>query len=152
MPSNPNMRNEKLCAVFESLGFKNVQAIISSGNVIFDTDSAHVTELENMVEKALLEQLGIKSPAYIRSKGDLEKLIKKDPFKGSHHSKTSYLLVSFRKEKPREIFTSIDTTHASSTKFMSDLDKKYGKAVTSRTWMTVERILAKMNDNRSTKI
>ncbi|MBA3630747.1 MAG: DUF1697 domain-containing protein [Actinobacteria bacterium] len=31
-PSNPNMRNDRLRAVFEDLGFSNVRAVISSGN------------------------------------------------------------------------------------------------------------------------
>ena len=36
-PSNPKLRNEKLRNVFESLGYKNVVSVISSGNIIFET-------------------------------------------------------------------------------------------------------------------
>lgn len=75
-PSNPNMRNKKLRAVFESLGFSNVQTIISSGNVIFTSPSKNTVDLE---EKMVL------------------------------------------------------------------IDKKYNKEVTTRTWKTVQRIVAKMN-------
>src|ERR1700694_4952258 len=90
MPTNPNMRNEKLRSVFEGLGFSNVHTIISSGNVIFESRSKDVSSLEIKIEKALLKQLGIKSPAYIRSKQELEHLIKKDPFKGAGHNPRSY--------------------------------------------------------------
>ena len=144
MPSNPNMRNEKLRGVFESLGFTDVQTVISSGNVIFKSPSKGILNLEEKIEKELFKQLGIKCPAYIRSKEQLEGIIKKDPFKGAVHSKSSYLIVSFLKKAPYEIFTSVDTAASTTPKFMTDLDKKYSKTVTTRTWKTVERILAKM--------
>ena len=144
MPTNPNMRNEKLRAVFEKLGFTNVQSIISSGNIIFQCDSKNISELEEKIEKALLKELSIQSPAYVRSKADIEKIIAEDPFPGATHSKTTYLIVSFLKQKPHEIFTVIDTTNSRTTNFMSNLDKKYNKEVTTRTWKTVERVLAKM--------
>src|SRR4051812_30410175 len=84
MPTNPNMRNEKLRGVFESLGFSNVQTVISSGNVIFESTSKDkdVAKLEITIEKALTAKLGINSTTIIRSKNDLEKLIASDPFKG----------------------------------------------------------------------
>ncbi|MES3031140.1 MAG: DUF1697 domain-containing protein [Patescibacteria group bacterium] len=144
MPTNPNMRNEKLRAVFERLGFTNVQSVISSGNIIFHSDSKNVSELEEKIEETLLKELSIKSPAYVRSKANLERLIAKDPFPGATHSKTTYLIVSFLKQKPGEIFTVVDTTDTGSTKFMSDIDKRYSKNVTTRTWKTVERVLVRM--------
>ena len=37
-PANPNMRNEKLRGVLEELGLANVASVISSGNLLFDTE------------------------------------------------------------------------------------------------------------------
>jgi uncharacterized protein (DUF1697 family) len=144
MPMNPNMRNEKLRGVFEGLGFKDVQTVIASGNVIFNSPSKDSAKLETTIEKALLKDLGITSPAYIRSKEQLEALIKKNPFEGAEHSRTSYLIVSFLKKAPWEICTTLDTTNSTTTDFMKNLDKKYGKEVTTRTWKTVEKIFKKM--------
>lgn len=144
MPSNPNMRNEKLRGVFESLGYTNVQTLISSGNVLFDSESTDTAKLEETIEKELFKKLGIKSPAYIRSKSQINSLLKKDPFKGKDHGPRSYLIVSFLKQKPYEIFTEVDMTNTKTTQFMSQLDKKYNKEVTTRTWKTVERIAKKM--------
>jgi uncharacterized protein (DUF1697 family) len=157
MPSNPNMRNEKLRGIFESLGFSNVQTLISSGNVIFDTKSSiaasgsALKKLELKIEKALFEQLGIKSPAYVRSREEIGTMIQKNPFKGATHSPASYLIVSFLKKEPGEIFTELDMTskapsmNGGAANFMSVLDKKYGKEVTTRTWKTVERVFKKMS-------
>ena len=144
MPTNPNMRNEKLRGVFKALGFTNVQTVISSGNIIFESDLENAAELEQMIESELMKRLGIKCPAYIRSKKQLESLIRKDPFKGAEHASTSYLIVSFRKNAPREIYNVIDTTGPTGQKFMSAIEKKYGKDITTRTWKTVERIVKKM--------
>ena len=144
MPMNPNMRNEKLRSVFEGLGFLNVHTIISSGNVIFESNSKNIPLLELDIEKELANRLNIKSPAYIRSKKELKGIIRKDPFKGAEHNSKSYLIVSFRRKRPKEVFNNLDITKKETAKFMRDIDKKFGKDVTTRTWKTVERILKKM--------
>ncbi|HTK33631.1 MAG TPA: DUF1697 domain-containing protein [Candidatus Paceibacterota bacterium] len=144
MPTNPNMRNEKLRVVFESLGFSNVQSVISSGNIIFESASKDAGDLENKIEKSLFKQLGIKSPAYIRSKEQIEALIKKNPFKNAEHNSKSYLIVSFLKKAPWEVCTTLDMSGPKTPAFMAALDKKYNKEITTRTWKTVERIRVKM--------
>jgi hypothetical protein len=50
-PTNPNMRNDRLRGVFAELGFSNVRTVISSGNVLFETDSSAVRALETKVER-----------------------------------------------------------------------------------------------------
>ena len=146
MPTNPNMRNEKLRGVFEKLGFLNVHTIISSGNVIFESNCKNILSLEIKIEKELMKRLGIKSPVYIRSKKELAGLVRKNPFKSAEHNSKSYLVVSFRRCKPREIFNTLDMTNPKAARFMQDIEKKFGKDVTTRTWKTVGRILKKMNN------
>jgi uncharacterized protein (DUF1697 family) len=145
MPTNPNMRNEKLRMAFEAMGFSNVQTLISSGNVLFESGSNNVSALEALIEKELALRLGIQSPAFVRSKKELEGHIRKDPFKGKEHSKDSYLIVTFTRKKPREIFNVINIAKTSGADFMRDIEKKFGKEVTTRTWKTVERVVKKMD-------
>jgi uncharacterized protein (DUF1697 family) len=144
MPMNPNMRNEKLRGVFEGLGFEQVKTVISSGNVIFASSSKSASALETQIEKALADKLGFKTTVMVHSKTELETLVKKDPFKGKDHSRTSYLIVTFSKTAPREVFNTLDVTRDNTTGFMSKLEKKYGKEITTRTWKTVRRIVEKM--------
>lgn len=143
-PTNPNMRNDKLRGVFEKLGFRNVQTVISSGNVVFESASKSVPALEKKIETALPAQLGFTSMTIIRSQAELERLVAKDPFKGATHDRNSYLIVTFLKKKPREIYTVIDTRKTRTPDFMVKLEKQYGKEITTRTWKTIGRILAKM--------
>ena len=165
-PTNPNMRNDKLRGVFEKLGFDNVKTVISSGNVIFESPSRSVKKLEESIEKALPEQLGFTSTTIIRSQGQLQKLVDKNPFPGMEHSQNSSLNVTFLKKKRRSdikfpykidnrdyellgmydgaVCSVIDLTSAKTPDLMIWLEKKFGKEITTRTWKTVERILKAM--------
>lgn len=159
-PSNPNMHGSKLKAVLEELGFSNVQPVISSGNVVFESDSKDIAELEDMMEKAWPKKLGFTSTTIIRSQGQLQALVDQDPYKGAQHSRSSYLLVTFFKLAPSKEVASrtdyvgkdginalcgvIDTTASKTPDFMAKLGKDFGKELTSRTWLTIQRILAKM--------
>jgi uncharacterized protein (DUF1697 family) len=148
---NPNMKGEKLKGVFESLGFKNVQTVIASGNVVFDLPRQQAgslkstAALEKKIEAALPKQLGFTSTTIIRSQQELEKLVKKNPFKGVKDEKPNYLLVTFFKDRTKkELCTVIKLTEGKTPDFMSKVEREHGKAITSRTWKTVHRILAKM--------
>lgn len=166
MPMNPNMRGEKLREVFESLGFKNVATVIASGNVVFESGSKSVPAMETKIEAALHKQLGFKSATIIRSKEDLEKLLKQNPFKGIKDEKPNYLIVTFFKHKPpaggkypskragytilnahdRALASVIDLSHASSPDFMRQVEKEWSKDITTRTWKTIHRIVKKMKE------
>ena len=143
-PTNPNMRGERLKSVFEEIGFENVHPVIASGNVIFDSSSKSPKSLEDKIEKALPEKLGFTSTTIVRSKEDLETLVKKNPFKGVRDEKPNYLLVTFFKNSNPELCTVIKLTEGKTTDFMSKMDREHGKAITSRTWKTVARILKRM--------
>ena len=145
MPQKPNMHGSKLRMVFESLGFKNVVTVIGSGNVVFDSPSTNIKTLEAKIEKELPKQLGFTSTTIIKSQSDIEKLVKKNPFKGVKDEKPNYLVVTFFKEKPNKILsTVIDLSSSHTPDFMRKLEKEHGKGVTTRTWKTVNRILVKM--------
>jgi uncharacterized protein (DUF1697 family) len=163
---NPNMRNEKLRGVCEDLGFDNVQTVISSGNVVFETQSGQVSDLEAMLEGAWPMNLGFESTTIIRSQQQLLELVNSGPFADLEHGQESYLLVTFSKHpleidfdvpfRPadddwsiigatsRELFSVTDTTSATTPNVMSWLEGQLGKEITSRTWLTVERILKRM--------
>jgi uncharacterized protein (DUF1697 family) len=154
------MHQSKLVGVLENLGFPNVQAVISSGNVIFESNSTDIKALEDKLEKAWVEQLGFDRATIIRSQEQLQSLVDQDPYKGVEHSRKSYQLVTFFKHDPNKelatrpdfysvkgvnaLCSSLDVTTAKTPDFMSKLERQYGKDITSRTWLTLQRILKKM--------
>lgn len=159
-PANPNMHGSKLKGVLEDLGFANVQTVISSGNVIFESGSKDIAKLEDKIQAAWPKKLGFNSTTIIRSQEQLEKLVAKDPFAGAKHSRTSYLLVTFFKNPPEDAAVAranfyktgginalcnvLDTTVGKTPDFMVKLEKEFSKDITSRTWLSIQRILTKM--------
>ena len=142
-PLNPNMRNDKLRGLFEDLGFKNIQTIISSGNVIFEDDSKSSKALEEKIEKALSQKLGFTSITIIRSDTQLKRLIESDPFGGEKDTPTSRLNVTFLK-KGGEVFSIINFPQTKTPDVMLKLEKEHGKEITTRTWNTVGKIVNKL--------
>ena len=146
MPTNPNMRGEKFKAVFESLGFTNVHPIITSGNIVFESSSKSASALETKIEKELPKQLGFTSTTIVRSQAELEALNKQNPFKGVKDERPNYLVVTFFKDRRKELCTVIDLNTGKTPDFMSKIERQHGKELTTRTWKTVHRILKKMGE------
>jgi uncharacterized protein (DUF1697 family) len=138
------MKGERLKAVFESLGFTDVHPVIASGNVIFDSPSKNPAALETRIEKELHNKLGFRRAVIIRSRSELEALRKKQPFHGIPDEKPNYLIITFFKDRRAELCTVVDMSTSKTPDFMIKLERTYGKDLTTRTWKTVNRILAKM--------
>ena len=166
-PSNPNMRNEKLRGVFEKLGFENVQTVISSGNVLFESPSKDVKALEASIEEAIQGRLGFASTTIIRSHQQLKRFVGSNPFEGVEDTPTSRLNVTFLKTRRktnlrfpyraeekgysvlgmqgREVCSVVDLTGGTTPDLMAWLEKQFGKEITTRTWKTVGKILTKLD-------
>lgn len=167
-PGNPNMRNDALRGVFEALGFESVRSVISSGNILFASAEKDVPALESLIQDALRRDLGIAGGTVIRSHAELRALSDSDPFAGLTHGRASYLTATFLKhaqpaaahiaqpEDPamrivgyngdaRAILAVTDTTASRTPDFMGWLDSRFGKDITTRTWLTVQRILKKLD-------
>jgi Uncharacterized protein conserved in bacteria len=143
MPTNPNMRNARLAAVMEDVGCTDIRPVLASGNIVFSSKSRSTTALAAKLEKAFSQKLGLANDVIVCSQTDLEALVKKDPFNGATHGKQWYLMVTFRKNGP-PVFTQLDATKTDSPSIMADLEKRHGKQITTRTWNTVCKIVAKM--------
>jgi uncharacterized protein (DUF1697 family) len=166
-PANPNMRNDKLRGVLSSLGLESVRSVVSSGNILFASQETDVGALEALIQDALHRDLGIAGGTIIRSRQELHSLVDADPFGGLQHGRSTYLTVTFLKhasevpaeltqpEDPairvvaydaaaRAVLAVTDTTASKTPDFMTWLESRLGKQITTRTWLTVQRILGKM--------
>jgi uncharacterized protein (DUF1697 family) len=168
-PSNPNMRNEKLRGVFEELGFQDVQTVITTGNVLFESPSRDVKSLEAAIEDAIQRQLGFSSTTIIRSHQQLRRLAGNNPFGSIEDSPTSRLNVTFLKKKRksnlrfpyhaekkgytvvgmhgRDVCSVVDLSGATTPDLMAWLEKQFGKEITTRTWKTVGKILNRLDSD-----
>jgi len=84
----------KLRAEFESLGHTDVATYIQSGNVVFTTKRA-VTPAA--LEKALASKFGFAIPVVLRTRPELARIVKGDPFTKADRAKVH---VGFMAKKP----------------------------------------------------
>ena len=169
-PSGTNMTNDKLRGVFAGLGFADVGSVLASGNITFRTADADVPALEQRIEVALVSVLGVASRTIIREHAELRALLDSDPFPGLTHGRDTYLTATFVKsaatvpavtpEQPdrhtrvvrydRAARAVLAVTDASAPgeapSFMSWLEKVYGRDITTRSWLTVQRIARKLEE------
>lgn len=168
-PTNPNMRNEKLRSVFESLGLKKVQTVISSGNILFESDETNMNKLEKQIEEATRDQLGFTTVAIIRSRDELQKVISHHPFTDTaEHNQKTYLTVTFFKSSPKNlpafpfapqgksfellgrcddaIYSVVNLTTGTTPDLMTWLEKQLSKQITTRTLKTMHRLLKKLDE------
>lgn len=152
----------------EALGFSKVITLLNSGNVIFEVNDSPITRMEEVVAKHLKQVFGFVIPVWIIKGSDIKALIEKDPFQKVEVTKDTRLYVSFLKEPPQvaldlpwksddgsytlidvkgNIICSVfDLSVGSSTKGMDELEKIFGRAITTRNWNTIVRLGDKIKD------
>jgi len=154
------MKMADLRAVFETLGYESVRTVLASGNVLFETKRTAEATLIRDIERALTAAFGPRIPVVLRSRAELVRLAKADPFAKVTLGPKTRPYVTFLKTKPRKgrklpegdgydvlgiydraVCSVVDLSEASSPDLMRVLDKEYGDEVTTRSWNTVERIL-----------
>ena len=153
------MKMAELRAVFESLGYEGVKTVLASGNVLFSTKKTAEATLTRQIEKALSEAFGARIPVVIRTRAELERLARTDPFAKVPGGAKTRPYVTFLKKKPprqelpkgkgyevlaivdRAVCSVVDLSGASSPDLMRVLDKEFGAEVTTRSWNTVEKVL-----------
>jgi uncharacterized protein (DUF1697 family) len=149
---------------FENMGFENVKTLLTSGNVIFESEQtdkkALTAEIESLLKKAFEKDISV----ILRSMDYLKKLQSSEPFKGIKMAPNIRLYVTFLSEKallhtitipstlqkefrilhatPMEVFSVLDLSIGKGTPdAMKILEKEFGSNVTTRNWNTVLRVL-----------
>ncbi len=160
MPTNVKMPELKGC--FEAAGFSEVATVLSSGNVVFTAPPASEASLEAATAAAMQKRLGRVFPALIRSLPDLQVVLESDPWTAFALPPASKRVVTFLREKPRtkpalpveqdgaRILRVEDRTAFSAylpgpggPVFMVLLERTFGRDITTRTWETVAKVVAK---------
>jgi uncharacterized protein (DUF1697 family) len=158
-PLNAKMPELKAC--FESAGFTNVRTVLSSGNVVFDSEPSRLFELETRAEKAMQASLGRVFYTIVRGVTELEALLASDPYAEHGIPLDAKRVISFFREAPtpkfnlplaqdlasvflvkgREAFTAYRPVNKGPV-FMVLIERAFGKEVTTRTLDTVARCVA----------
>ena len=151
---------EVLKKLYESLGFKNIQTYIQSGNVIFEGPDTKISKLINEIERKIKKSFGFDVLVLIRTKNDLQKLIDNNPFTKKD---TTKLLVTFLSDTPiqspideivkikdpseefyiygKAIYLFCPNGYGRSKLSNNFFERKLKLSATTRNWKTVNKLL-----------
>jgi uncharacterized protein (DUF1697 family) len=154
-----------LKTVFEGLGFKNVETMLASGNVVFETKRADQKALRSQIEAGLKKSFKKDIGVLLRRVDDLKKLRASEPFRGITAGPGIRFYITFLSEKtgpratalsfaapgkelrllrttPMEVFSVVDLSGGKgTTEAMARMEKEFGPRVTTRNWNTILKIL-----------
>jgi uncharacterized protein (DUF1697 family) len=96
------MKMEALRAVYESLGLRNPQTYVQSGNVIFSASEKNHVRLAARIEQAIEKAFGFRPAVILRTVAELRDAIARNPFADRRGMEPNKLLVTFLGEDPGE--------------------------------------------------
>ena len=155
-----NCKMPELKKALEKAGFTDVKTVISSGNAVFSSRTASEKSLEKKCEDAMQKVMGKTFMTIVRSIDELQALLEANAFGKYVVPANGKKNVTFLRATPdtapklpvemkggkilglhgREAYLYYVPGEADPS-FMTTIEKTFGKAVTTRTWETVGRIV-----------
>ena len=96
------IRMEELKKLYESLGFKNVQTYIQSGNVIFEFSNTSLSKLRINIEQKIKQVYSFDVKVVIRTREELQSIVKHTPFSKKDNNR---IYITFLSDMPTHIPT-----------------------------------------------
>jgi uncharacterized protein (DUF1697 family) len=159
------VKMELLRKVFESIGLTNVETVIASGNVVFESSESRERKLEEKIEQTLKESLGYKVATFLRTVPEMAIVVKQQPFNLANLDSDAMVYAAFLRSKPsptlrkalnalntdndqvsvknREVYWLRRARSKEAEVFALRLGKLLGSETTVRNMNTVKRIVAK---------
>jgi uncharacterized protein (DUF1697 family) len=94
------IKMEALRALYESLGLKDPQTYVQSGNVVFRTKGQDLAALARRIENAIERSFGFRPAVIVRTPAELRDVIARNPFAARRGIDPSRLLVTFLASDP----------------------------------------------------
>ncbi|MCC5917859.1 MAG: DUF1697 domain-containing protein [Cryomorphaceae bacterium] len=145
------------------IGCNNVRTLLNSGNFMFETKQANIQDLEHKIENHISNSFGFPIPVILKTQKEISELIDDNPFEKINIHKNIRLYVTFLKDLPKVklvlpyfsedktyqiisiknkiILSVLDLTTTNTPKGMNDLEKLFGKSITTRNWNTINRVV-----------
>jgi len=94
------IKMDELRALYESLGLRDVQTYIQSGNVVFRAEQRELARLANRVENGIERSFGFRPYVIVRTISELRDVIARNPLAARHAIDPRRLLVTFLASDP----------------------------------------------------
>ncbi len=152
-----------LVNVFESSGSKNVKTYLQSGNVVFEYDFHDAAEIAESIERKIGQKFSFPVNVIIRTRDELETIVKDNPFIKKQDIKLDKLYVTFLSDIPgpevilnigidkdenekfeikgREVYLYCPNGYAKTKLKNNIFEKKLNTVATTRNWKTTNKLL-----------
>lgn len=153
-----------LKASLEAAGFTDVTTILASGNAVFTARGGTPETIAKKIEASLKARAGRDIGVLVRAIADLERLAASAPFKDVKVTPDTRRYVTLLSEKPSAASAKPSvspdgsfrvlrvgggvvawmmtlTDGRGTTDVMKELEKRFGKKITTRNWNTIEKVL-----------
>lgn len=159
-----SMKMKNVCDVFSNVGMQNVQSLLASGNILFESEN-DAEALRAILEKAVSEAFSYDAFLFVRSLEEIESIAENMPFEAkeefhnyvfiSDKNTTKDLLAFFEnaKNKDQESAKIVKDVFYWQTPKGNTLQSDFGKILgkkslkdklTSRNFNTIEKIITKL--------
>jgi uncharacterized protein (DUF1697 family) len=91
---------ESLRTMYESLGLRDAQTYVQSGNVVFRTTARDLVQLAKRIEVKIEQTYGFRPSVIVRSPSELREAIRRNPFAARRGIDPSRLLITFLATEP----------------------------------------------------
>jgi len=157
------IKMEALRELYGSLGLKDAQTYVQSGNVVFRSEARDLAPLSRRIESRIEENFGFRPAVILRTTAELRKVIAKNPFADRRDIEPNRLLVTFLADAPsreaaasalkiecapeelcveaRELYIYYANGMARPKLSVALLEKKLEVQGTGRNWNTVQKLL-----------
>ncbi len=157
------IKMEALRALYESLGLKDPQTYVQSGNVVFRTKGQDLAALARRIENAIERSFGFRPAVIVRTPAELRDVIARNPFATRRGIDPSRLLVTFLASDPsaeareqilkikaepeelringRDLYTYYPNGMARPKLSWARIEKTLKTSGTGRNWNTVTKLL-----------
>ena len=96
------VKMDELLSLYESLGFKNVETYLQSGNVVFSSPESDMSALAEKIEAGINRMLNISVAVLLRIPDELKRIIDGNPFLKEEGIDAGKLHVTFLSGVPSE--------------------------------------------------
>jgi uncharacterized protein (DUF1697 family) len=161
--SHNRIKMDALRALHESLGLRDVQTYVQSGNVIFRTKDRDLVRLRARIENGIERTFGFRPGVILRTTFDLRDVIARNPFAARDGIDPAKLLVTFLASEPapeardkvlaipahpeelrihgRELYIYFPNGLARPKLSLARVEKTLQTSGTGRNWNTVRKLL-----------
>jgi uncharacterized protein (DUF1697 family) len=157
------IKMDQLRAVYQSLGFRDAQTYIQSGNVVCRADNRELATAGARIEKGIERNFGFRPSVIVRTAPELREVIVRNPFAKRSGIDASRLLVAFLASSPaadaldkvlkikcepeelrvsgRELFIYFPNGMARPKLSLATVERALKISSTGRNWNTVRKLL-----------